>query len=388
MHAGAMTRRRCRCAQGRPDHVRDRWARPCNGIGWPGGCGTWRGSCWRTGSRREQVVIRALPSSRNVGSARLEQELRAGLRRASSRRVRPVSAVAAHWLRGAEAAVVRGMIFLIQLYRHMVSPLRLPTCRFTPTCSQYAVDALTEYGLMRGSWLAAVRLAKCGRGIGEDGIRYRSATAEPGSEVWDTPATLGESDSVCLIRSASTIVYYPVSAIMWLWYKAFAAPAGPDELLRLGAVGDVPGVHVCGRFCTSRSSARSAPPGRCRSCSRRSRRCRRSTARTASGWRWRCRSCRREHGFNPDPRLPADAGADPGVPRAVSRAAVLQPDHQRHRAAGTVAEREPRAGQLRLQRHRRRTLPGRQPVRRAARRDHDAARREPRGVHRFQPARR
>jgi putative membrane protein insertion efficiency factor len=57
---------------------------------------------------------------------------------------------------------VRGLVFLIQLYRHMVSPLRPPTCRFVPTCSQYAVDALTEYGLFRGTWLAAARLAKCG----------------------------------------------------------------------------------------------------------------------------------------------------------------------------------------------------------------------------------
>ena len=59
-------------------------------------------------------------------------------------------------------APVRAVIFVVQLYRHMVSPLRLPTCRFMPTCSQYAVDALTEYGLIRGGWLAAVRLAKCG----------------------------------------------------------------------------------------------------------------------------------------------------------------------------------------------------------------------------------
>jgi hypothetical protein len=58
--------------------------------------------------------------------------------------------------------VVRGVIFLIELYRHMISPMRLPTCRFTPTCSQYAVDALGEYGLMRGGWLALVRLLKCG----------------------------------------------------------------------------------------------------------------------------------------------------------------------------------------------------------------------------------
>jgi hypothetical protein len=81
--------------------------------------------------------------------------------------------------RRAGRAPVRGLIFLIQLYRHTVSPLRLPTCRFTPTCSQYAVDALTEYGLLRGGWLAVVRLAKCGpwhRG-GWDPIPDRRAQA-------------------------------------------------------------------------------------------------------------------------------------------------------------------------------------------------------------------
>jgi putative membrane protein insertion efficiency factor len=99
------------------------------------------------------------------------------------------------WLHGAEMTVVRGLIFLIQLYRHMVSPLRLPTCRFTPTCSQYAVDALAQFGLVRGSALAAVRLAKCGpwhRGGWDPVPERRSA----GIQVWGTPATLGESDSV------------------------------------------------------------------------------------------------------------------------------------------------------------------------------------------------
>jgi putative membrane protein insertion efficiency factor len=79
-----------------------------------------------------------------------------------------------------------GLIFLIRLYRHMVSPLRPATCRFVPTCSQYAADALTEYGLMRGSWLAAIRLAKCGpwhRG-GWDPIPDRA------------PAKQGECESV------------------------------------------------------------------------------------------------------------------------------------------------------------------------------------------------
>lgn len=66
------------------------------------------------------------------------------------------------WIGRTKGFPVRGLIFLIQLYRHMISPLRLPTCRFTPTCSQYAVDALTEFGLVRGTGLTLFRLAKCG----------------------------------------------------------------------------------------------------------------------------------------------------------------------------------------------------------------------------------
>ncbi|MGV0849198.1 membrane protein insertion efficiency factor YidD [Mycolicibacterium phlei] len=79
-------------------------------------------------------------------------------------------------------ALVRAAVFLIQLYRHTISPLRLPTCRFIPTCSQYAVDALTEYGLVRGGWLATIRLLKCGpwhRG-GWDPIPERPGSAHQG----------------------------------------------------------------------------------------------------------------------------------------------------------------------------------------------------------------
>ncbi len=64
--------------------------------------------------------------------------------------------------RSASSSAARAVIYLIQLYRHTVSPLRLPTCRFTPTCSQYAVEALAEYGVVKGGWLAMVRLLKCG----------------------------------------------------------------------------------------------------------------------------------------------------------------------------------------------------------------------------------
>lgn len=58
--------------------------------------------------------------------------------------------------------VARLLVRAIEVYRHMISPLRPGCCRFIPTCSQYAVEAVTEYGALRGSWLSAVRLAKCG----------------------------------------------------------------------------------------------------------------------------------------------------------------------------------------------------------------------------------
>ncbi|SEB69861.1 membrane protein insertion efficiency factor YidD [Paenibacillus sp. GP183] len=49
----------------------------------------------------------------------------------------------------------------IHIYRKFISPLKPPTCRFYPTCSQYALEALEEHGAVKGSWLAAKRIAKC-----------------------------------------------------------------------------------------------------------------------------------------------------------------------------------------------------------------------------------
>ena len=77
----------------------------------------------------------------------------------------------------------RAVIVLIEAYRHMISPLRLPSCRFMPTCSQYAVDALAEYGLFRGGWLALCRLVRCGpwHGGGWDPIPQRVPGCGDGS---------------------------------------------------------------------------------------------------------------------------------------------------------------------------------------------------------------
>lgn len=52
-------------------------------------------------------------------------------------------------------------ILLIKGYRAVVSPLLPPTCRFTPTCSAYAVTAIERHGLARGGWLAAKRISRC-----------------------------------------------------------------------------------------------------------------------------------------------------------------------------------------------------------------------------------
>ena len=53
------------------------------------------------------------------------------------------------------------LIWLIRGYRHLISPLFPPTCRFQPTCSQYALDAVERFGIFRGSWLAICRILRC-----------------------------------------------------------------------------------------------------------------------------------------------------------------------------------------------------------------------------------
>ena len=55
----------------------------------------------------------------------------------------------------------RAVVALIQLYRQGVSPMRPATCRYTPTCSGYAVEAIEAHGLLRGAWLALRRLGRC-----------------------------------------------------------------------------------------------------------------------------------------------------------------------------------------------------------------------------------
>ena len=52
-------------------------------------------------------------------------------------------------------------IILIKIYQYGISPLLGPKCRFTPTCSQYAEQALKKHGVFKGTLLAAKRILKC-----------------------------------------------------------------------------------------------------------------------------------------------------------------------------------------------------------------------------------
>jgi putative membrane protein insertion efficiency factor len=53
------------------------------------------------------------------------------------------------------------MLALIAFYRSCISPLTPPACRYTPTCSQYAQEAIVKYGPFRGGWLALKRILRC-----------------------------------------------------------------------------------------------------------------------------------------------------------------------------------------------------------------------------------
>jgi putative membrane protein insertion efficiency factor len=52
-------------------------------------------------------------------------------------------------------------VLLIKGYQNFISPILPSSCRYTPTCSHYAVEALQTHGLLKGGWLAAKRIASC-----------------------------------------------------------------------------------------------------------------------------------------------------------------------------------------------------------------------------------
>jgi len=73
--------------------------------------------------------------------------------------------------------VVEFLSFVVRLYQLALSRWLGPACRFQPTCSQYLIDAVNRFGVVRGSWLALRRLGRCHPlgGDGYDPIPNRAA---------------------------------------------------------------------------------------------------------------------------------------------------------------------------------------------------------------------
>jgi hypothetical protein len=57
--------------------------------------------------------------------------------------------------------MTRILLFLVKAYQYLISPMLGPSCRYTPTCSEYAVQALNKYGPVKGLWLSMKRVGRC-----------------------------------------------------------------------------------------------------------------------------------------------------------------------------------------------------------------------------------
>ena len=53
------------------------------------------------------------------------------------------------------------LIFMVRGYQLCISPFLRPACRFTPTCSEYFIQAVSKYGPLKGSWLGIKRICRC-----------------------------------------------------------------------------------------------------------------------------------------------------------------------------------------------------------------------------------
>ena len=56
---------------------------------------------------------------------------------------------------------MKGMRVMLRFYKREISPMLPPCCRYTPTCSEYAMQAVEKYGAVKGGWLAAKRILRC-----------------------------------------------------------------------------------------------------------------------------------------------------------------------------------------------------------------------------------
>ncbi len=75
-------------------------------------------------------------------------------------------------------------ILLVKVYQYLISPLLPASCRHTPTCSQYTIDAIKEWGPLKGMWLGMKRISRCHPwgSHGHDPVPRRKKKATPPEE--------------------------------------------------------------------------------------------------------------------------------------------------------------------------------------------------------------
>ena len=60
-----------------------------------------------------------------------------------------------------EKILILPLVFFVKIYQRIISPLFPPTCRYTPTCSEYAIQSLKKYGIIKGVYLSIKRIVNC-----------------------------------------------------------------------------------------------------------------------------------------------------------------------------------------------------------------------------------
>jgi putative membrane protein insertion efficiency factor len=101
--------------------------------------------------------------------------------------------------RGVKADPVRHLLIaLINFYKRWISPLLGPRCRFHPTCSSYARESLQQHGVLRGGWMACMRILRCApwSAGGIDPVPSRF-------HWWPRPPAPGEAADCCDYNDAS-----------------------------------------------------------------------------------------------------------------------------------------------------------------------------------------
>ncbi len=83
--------------------------------------------------------------------------------------------------------------FALRSYKRLVSPMLLPSCKYTPTCSEYAMDAVEYYGVVRGLCMAAWRVLRCNP-FSKGGL---DPVVRPASEAPVIGPKIGSEEHVC-----------------------------------------------------------------------------------------------------------------------------------------------------------------------------------------------